>query len=136
MIPADNEDNLQSFVTWSVVSTETARRGDVCVTMAGMETRAGCRHVTPGALNTVSVTRDTWQVCDDAVLQECAATERVSAQTAGMASTAPWRAAPVTAGVTVRAPCPTTSSAGSVCARAAGMGPAATSGLSRTATTG
>ena len=62
--------------------------------------------------------------------------ERVSAQTAGMVNIAPWRAAPVTAAVTAPARCPTTSSAGSVCARAAGTGLAVTSGSSRTATTG
>ena len=49
---------MQSFVTWTVASTDTARLGDVCVTRAGMGTRVGCRLVTLGALNTVSVTRD------------------------------------------------------------------------------
>ena len=57
---------MQSCVTWTVVSMDTARLGDVCVTRAGMGTRVGCRLVTPGALNTVSVTsRDRGVTCDD-----------------------------------------------------------------------
>ena len=56
---------MQSCVTWTVASMDTARLGDVCVTRAGMGTRVGCRLVTLGALNTVSVTRDRGVTCDD-----------------------------------------------------------------------
>ena len=126
---------LQSCVTWTAASTATARPGGVSVTRAGMETRVASRRVTPGAPSTVSDTRRHVTRYNDTLPQVCAVTERVSAPTAGMGSTAPWRGVPATAGVTAPAPCPTTSRAGSVCARVGGTGPAATSGSSRTATT-
>ena len=57
---------MQSCVTWTVASMDTARLADVSVTRAGMGTRVGCRLVTPGALNTVSVTsHDRGVTCDD-----------------------------------------------------------------------